>query len=169
MPRTYEPIASQTLGSNTASVTFSSIPATYTDLVVLASIRTVHGATQSVDCYVRFNGDTASNYSRTYLYGSGSSAASGRESSQTRIGAFYAPGGGATSNVFSAELLTIPSYANTNVYKTVLSSAGYSEGLVSRLVGLWRSTSAITSIEIGPASETMVTGTTISLYGIKAA
>ena len=169
MAKTYEAIASQTLGSNTSAVTFSSIPATYTDLVLLTFIRTIHGATQSVDCYLRINGDTGSNYSRTYLAGNGTSAISGRESNQTRIGAFYGPGGGATSNSFAAQVLHIPSYANTNVFKTVLAVIGHAGDATGRVVGLWRSTSAITSLEIAPASETMVTGSTFSLYGIKAA
>ena len=168
MAATYEPIASQTLGSDTASVTFSGIAADWTDLVLSIAGRGT-AALSSVLLQVQFNSDTGSNYSASYIWGDGSSAYSGRQSNVT-----YAPVGNmaaasATSNVFTPFALTFMSYANTNVYKTTLAANAISGTLVGRNVSLWRSTSAITSITLSPNSGNFATGCTFSLFGIKAA
>jgi hypothetical protein len=158
--KTYEPIASQTLGSAAASVTFSGIAATWTDLLIsFGSLETNNGSGVRVD----FNTDTGANYSVTHLWGSGSSLGSYRESDRFLDGignGEFAPGS-LFINVFS--------YANTNVFKTVLSAAANEYG-VSRSVLLWRSTSAVTSLtfQMG-GSDNFKAGTTVSLYGIKAA
>jgi hypothetical protein len=75
---TYESIATQTLGSSSGSITFSSIPSTYTDLVIVFSGTTA--ALVAVD--IQFNGDTSTNYSRTIISGNGSTASSDREVNQ---------------------------------------------------------------------------------------
>ena len=82
MPATYQPIETQTVsGTSTSTVTFSSIPQTYTDLVLVSAI------TQSADVsnYLRFNSDTGTNYSRTRLVGTGSSATSVRGTNDVGI------------------------------------------------------------------------------------
>ena len=85
---TYTPIATQTLSANTASVTFSSIPQGYTDLVLIVSATPVAAGTWNLE--MRFNNDTGSNYSRTVLSGDGSTAQSDRQSNQTLISqSFY--------------------------------------------------------------------------------
>lgn len=168
MAATYEPIASTTLGSDTASVTFSGIAADWTDLVLVTSCRSSRAAA-SDDIYVQFNGDTGSNYSRTYVYGNGSSALSGRGSNVTKFYWAYVPANSATAGVYSADVLHIMSYANTNVYKTGLSLTSDAGVLVQRQVGLWRSTSAITSIFIDADAGDLKAGSTFSLFGIKAA
>ena len=84
---TYTPIATNTLGSAQASVTFSSISGSYTDLVLIINAGTSDASEQ--DCLIRVNGDTGSNYSATYMYGTGSSAASGRNANQTESTAGY--------------------------------------------------------------------------------
>ena len=81
MTATYEKIATTTLGSNQASVTFSSIPATYTDIVVIATGKTSTETT----LYFRFNGDSGSNYSSTDIYGDGSAAGSFRFSNSSEM------------------------------------------------------------------------------------
>ncbi len=165
MPATYEPISTQTLGSAQASVTFSSIPATYTDLVL------VYEAGNSGNIYdgtfARFNSDTGSNYSWTYLLGNGSSAISGRESSVTRTGA------GASGASRGMSTIQLMNYANTTTYKTILTrrsvtdASGYSLGAE---VGLWRSTAAISTVLLFVQSGTNFdVGSTFTLYGIKAA
>jgi len=165
MPATYEPISTQTLGSAVATVTFSTIPATYTDLVL------VYEAGNSGNIYdgtfARFNSDTGSNYSWTYLLGNGSSAISGRESSVTRTGA------GASGASRGMSIIQLMNYANTTTYKTILTrrsvvdAAGNSMGAE---VGLWRSTAAISSVELTVQSGTNFdVGSTFTLYGIKAA
>lgn len=163
MPATYEPIASQTLSSAVSSVTFNSIPGTFTDLVCVAS-----GTTSNVDnLRFRFNSDSATNYSTTSLFGSGSAAGSYRESNITQAQSDYY-GAFSTTNPGTA-VISVMSYANTNVFKTVLSATGQAGTGVHRNVSLWRSTSAITSMTILLSSFNFSSGCTFALYGIKAA
>lgn len=161
MTATYEPIATTTLGSNAASYTFSSIPSTYTDLVLVASIK---GTTNDQIVRVRFNSDTGSNYSTTSLIGTGSSAVSQRQTTQTSIRIAHL---NSNSN-FDPHIVSINNYANTTTYKSTLARENSVTVGVSATVGLWRSTSAVTSIEIFRENSNMVTGSTLTLYGIKA-
>jgi hypothetical protein len=162
MPSTYEPIATQTLGSTAASITFSSISGAYTDLVLMAN------ATASVDTQIRlqFNSDTGSNYSATILGGDGSSPFSVRVSNQTSMNI------AGVGTVAGVSIIHLNNYANTSTYKTVLgryNSESTSYGETGAKVGLWRSTSAITSVVAFPSSGNFSTGSTFTLYGIKAA
>ena len=165
MPATYEPIATTTLGSAAASITFSSIAGTYTDLrLVLAPIST--GAS-SYNADLNFNSDTGSNYSVTNVIGDGSTASSTQFSNQTKIRFTY--NGITPSAKPSFYTFDIFSYAgSTN--KTCLNTASEDQngtGWVMRQVGLWRNTSAITSITLAIISTTFAAGTTATLYGIK--
>ncbi len=164
---TYEPIATTTLSSNSATVTFSSIPGTYTDLI-LTGLLTM---TTAESPQIRFNGDTTTNYSRTEIYGTGAITVSNRSSNQTRFPIGFASAGG-SATVPGFIKLHIFSYAgSTN--KTVLSEAANDQngsGDVTRLVGLWRNTAAITSLELNLGTGNFYkTGSTFTLYGIKAA
>lgn len=160
---TYEPIATYTAPSAQASYTFTVIPSTYTDLVLVFS-----GSTTATDnLLIQFNSDTATNYSNTFLSGSGSSASSSRFSTRSYIigNYFYT---GSTINSISQ----VQNYSNTTTNKTILmrdNDAG-ATGNVMATVGLWRSTSAINSIKLfWYASGTFAAGSTFTLYGIKAA
>lgn len=156
---TYTPIARQVLDSAQSTVTFSSIPGTYTDLVLIAN-----GSTTTTTANIRFqfNGDTAGNYSRTRVLGDGSAASSERESN---VGSM-AIGDWGTDRC--TVLVSIQNYANTSTFKTVLSRSN-SEGFVSAYVGLWRKTpEAITSITFFKNSANFTAGSTFTLYGIKA-
>ena len=168
MASTYEPIASQTLGTATATVSFTSIAADWTDLVVSIQARGSNTNVGNTDFDMRFNGDTGTNYSRTWLYEDGV-ARSLRAANQGLLTPLYPPSSQATANVFSADLMHIFSYANTNVYKTVLASGSTPTSYTIRSVGLWRSTAAINSIVFIARNTTFVSGSTFSLYGIKAA
>lgn len=165
MASTYEAIASTTLGSAATTVTFSSIAATWTDIIAVINSGTSEG---SNDCYIRFNNDSGNNYSGTYLYGNGSSAASARGSNMT--GGRYFGGVADATHIFQ-----IMSYSNTNVYKTFLLASQSTFGGASsvfRVAGLWQSTSAINRIDFvqtGGGSNEFKTGTTFSLFGVKAA
>jgi hypothetical protein len=120
--------------------------------------------------YVRFNSDTGNNYSRTRLTGSGSSVSSARNSNTSSLEA--APTyttTSSTTSTFHPFRLFVMSYADTNVYKTCLAMGDVSQGQVDRTVGLWRSTSAITSITISTDATSIMAGSVLSLYGIKAA
>jgi hypothetical protein len=162
---TYEAIAEQTLGSAAATVTFSSIPSTFTDLVLVCNILG-SGGTADSNAALRFNGDTGSNYSRTTLAGDGSSAASFRSSNATR-GLLQATGYYSTT---PATIIShIQSYSNSTTNKTVISRASLSTWSAEATVNLWRNTSAVTSITLVLATGTFAAGSTFSLYGIKSA
>ena len=162
MPTTYEPIATQTLGSAAATITFSSIPATYTDLKFVLVPST---GTADANVFMQLNSDTGTNYSNTRLVGNGSTASSARQTNTSSILV------GAITNTkntfFSYDFF---SYAGST-FKTILIEQNEDlngSGSVIRRVGLWRSTSAITSIFF----DTFTTGgfpvgTTATLYGIK--
>lgn len=159
MTVTYEAIASQTLGSAASTVTFSSIPSTYTDLVLV-----VNGFTTiDVQTYIQVNGDTGSNYSVTTMLGDGSSASSSRESGQQAIAA-----GGYGTSANGNKIVQIQNYSNTTTNKTLLIRANAAGSFVQARVGLYRSISAITSITHYVTSGNFATGSTFSLYGIKA-
>ena len=167
MPATYEPIATQTLGSSVSSVTFSSIPQTYTDLVIVQSAFVAN----QMDTRLQFNGDTATNYSWTVLFGSGSAAGSYRESNKTAIPTGYYSQID-ISPATSTFIIQIMNYSNATTNKTVLTrgnNAASGRG-VDAIVGLWRSTAAITSVALNvDASHQYTSGSTFTLYGIKAA
>jgi hypothetical protein len=162
MPATYEPIATTTLGSAASSIDFTSIPNTYTDLRLVLIGRTV--STTLVN--LRFNSDTATNYSGTMITGNGSAAASERQNTVSRI---VLP---ITSEDWGTSIKTVSldifSYAgSTN--KTLLSTHSgdtNGAGYVVRGVHLWRNTAAITSINLIGATANWDTGTTATLYGI---
>jgi hypothetical protein len=159
---TFEAIATQTLGSAAATVTFSSISGSYTDLILIFNGQ-FSSATRQIA--LQFNSDTGSNYSDTTLGGTGSVAESGRDINKTLIYLGYMP----TANSQVMSILQIMNYSNSTTYKTVLSRSNDASGYVSANVGLWRSTAAITSVVVLPQSGNFNTGSTFSLYGIKAA
>lgn len=156
---TYSPIATTTLGSAAASYTFSSIPSTYTDLIL------VYNGTSGAQSYLRVNGDSGSNYSDTYLYGDGSSTGSGRNLSQTLMYCGYIGESGANTMV----TIQLQNYSNSTTYKTFLSRGSLASAEVGSHVGLWRNTAAITSVTFGVTANNLNTGSTITLYGIAAA
>jgi hypothetical protein len=169
MATTYEKIATTTLGSASATITLSSIPATYTDLrLVFVGVEL---EATSISKRIFFNGSTAANYSVTKLGGNGSSAYSARQSNESGMRfASDQNGDDATIPVFS--IFDIFSYAGST-FKTVLittSSDQNGAGYVQRTVGLWSQTTAINSLTLGFLnSSTWATGSSVTLYGIKAA
>ena len=161
MPSTYEPIQTYTLGSATSDVNFNSIGSTYTDL------RLVWTATaDGVSVALRFNSDTGNNYSYTHIKGDGSSASSSRGTGDNRI--YLTSGQGLSSRIqfFTADIF---SYAGST-FKTALTSASQDEngsGQTVRTVGLWRNTSAITTVTAVAGGGSFSVGSTFTLYGIK--
>jgi hypothetical protein len=161
---TYVALDTQTLSSSATSVTFSSIPQGYTDLVLVCSVR-VTSATD--DFNIQFNGEnTGTNYSFTQLTGTGSAASSGRasNSNQFRL-ADYMP----NSTLYGTIISHIQNYSNTTTYKTVLSRWGAADNATGANVGTWRNTAAITSIRLAEGSNlNLIAGSTFTLYGIAA-
>lgn len=170
MATTYTLISSNVLTSSAASVTFSSIPSTYTDLVLKCSVRLVAGSGSTIqDLIVKFNG-TTTNYSITKLTGDGSAAESGRIANTTRILLSNVVDGDATTNTFGSVEIYIPSY--TASQNKPVSAFGASENNatlagLSTTAGLWRDTTAISSIELSNAVANFVSGSSFYLYGIK--
>ena len=167
MPKTYEPIATTTLSSAQATVTFSSIPGTYTDLIIVGSVF-ADSATNRV-LRMRFNSDTGSNYSNTLLAGNGTSAESNRNSNQSVI---FVTWFGAMLNSTTIPVQTtihINNYSNTTTNKTTLIRSDEAQANVTALANLWRNTAAINTISFDVDTGNIGTGTTFTLYGIKAA
>ena len=164
MPVTYTPIASQTLSSSATTVTFSSIPSTYTDLVLVTNA----AATTNTFGEIRFNSDTATNYSRTVIYGDGSSAISFIDTTDPN-GFNYDFVPASLGNIATFHIMN---YANTTTFKTTLARVNnaYSGGATEATVALWRSTSAITTVTLAlNSTHSYIAGSTFTLYGIKAA
>jgi hypothetical protein len=166
MSSTYEKIATTTLGSAQATVTFSTITGTYTDLVLVIGNLKVSTNTSSLT--LQLNGDTGSNYSNTQLIGNGSAASSRRGSSLTSA-LNYITYGAASNTSEGVVILNFQNYSNATTYKTTLIRANSAPNSVEATVNLWRNTAAITSITMGmQGSDTYSSGSTFTLYGIKA-
>ena len=166
---TYTPIATTTLSSATSNITFSSISGSYTDIILVCQFS---GASSGQSPYLQVNSDTGTNYSGTLLTGNGTTAASSRYSSDTQI----SDNSKGISTTAGANIITwhFQNYSNTTTYKTVLFRTTAMDGAsyqgVTAGVGLWRSTSAITSIKFYlSGSVNLASGTTATLYGILAA
>jgi hypothetical protein len=162
---TYEAIATSTAAGSSSTVTFSSIPATYTDLILVVNGGITSGIT---DMNLRFNSDTGTNYSTTGIYGTGAVAGSARASNLT---ALYIEQAAAPDTSFSYNFIGhFMNYSNTTTYKTAVARANMvvSGRGVDVGVGLWRNTAAINSLTIFTTTN-FSSGTSFNLYGIKAA
>jgi hypothetical protein len=162
---TYVALDKITVSSSVPSVTFTSIPQGYTDLVVVCNF--IQSSAYSLEARVG-NGsvDTGNNYSNTALIGkANNTAASTRRSNYSYLTAFEQ--NGASSGVWTMHLMN---YTNTNVYKTILFRNGNAGSDVEASVQLWRSTAAINTLQIfaGQGAINFTSGSTFSLYGIAA-
>jgi len=166
MPVTYEPIATTTFSSTSINYTFSNIPATYTDLVLVASQK----QSGVSDYGIQFNGDSAGNYSRTILFSDGSTTGSTRGSATAvRISCSYYGYPPSAASTFGVGIISIMNYSNTTNYKTALARSSNAGTGLDANVGTWRNTAAITSVTILLDAGTYSVGSTFTLYGIKAA
>lgn len=161
---TYTPIATTTTSGSQASVTFNSFSG-YTDLILIIAAKDSNGSLDG-NANITFNSDTGSNYSTTYLYGTGSVAGSTRVSNANNTPALVT---GSTANNFGTTIVQIMNYSNSTTYKTVLSRGNSAESVLAARVGLWRNTAAITSLTATAAGGSWVNGSTFTLYGIAAA
>ena len=161
---TYVALATNTLSSAAASVTFSSISGAYTDLVIVSTPFITTGTT---NFNIRFNSDSSGNYSWRTLDGTGSAAVTNYDSNVGQ-GRLHDYAWLTTSNIGNY-ITYIQNYSNTTTYKTYLGRGNVANNGVSAVVGLWRSTAAITSITLFPSASTFPTGSTFNLYGIAAA
>ena len=171
----YDSIATTTVSTATATVTFSSIPATYTHLQIRFLSQSNRTSSDSGDyLVVRFNSDTGSNYYYGHqLKGDGATASAFANGSGTsilieRIGNYET-----NANAFTGGVTDILDYSNTNKYKTTRSLLGYSTntayGQVNLASGLWMSSAAISNITISMANAQHTQYSQFALYGIKGA
>lgn len=161
---TYDLIASQTLASAASSITFSSIAASWTDLRLVLTA----SATSATTAYSYVNGDNSGgHYSSTNIYGDGTNSGSQKTTNTNGINLTINSIPTGKWATFTIDYL---SYAGST-YKTYLTTESNDQngtGYTSRWVALWRNTAAITSVTLY-VDTTFATGTTASLYGIKAA
>lgn len=173
LPSTMTPIATFTLTADTGTVLFTAIPQDYTDLRIIIQTRV---ASASQDYFsLRFNSDSGANYSLTYLAGSPAGA-----QSSSFTGFSQGIVGWGTSNAESAtnySLVTaeIMNYSNSTTYKTFISKTAMSNARSDIQANMWRSTAAITAVSLATwgagtfGANSMKSGTTLTIYGIKAA
>jgi hypothetical protein len=160
MAKTYEPIATTTIGSAVTTFSFTSIPSIYTDLFIVIEGPGISGGT-SMDSNIRFNSDTGSNYSDTRVQ----NIYSDRSSNATAIRT-----GAPRSNNRWNTAIHISNYADTSFYKTIISRSNAlgSDSLAEMYSGSWRSTAAISSFTmVSGQSRNYEVGTTCTVYGIK--
>lgn len=163
-------IETKTLGTAQASIEFTSIPQTYTDLLVVASIRTARTDQNFDDIVFRFNGDsTASRYTFRRLFGNGSAASSSSGAlDRGYFGVF--PSDTSTANTFGNGSLYIPNYAGATNKSSSSDTVSENNATASAhiiLANLYSATTAISSILFfSDQSANLMAGSTISLYGI---
>lgn len=161
---TYELIESQVLGSSAPSVTFSAIPADWTDLKVVCSVRgTAAYVNQSYG--ITFNGTSTAGFSEIRLFGNGSSAYSG-----TATNTLEGVGAATTADTFSNDGFYIPNYTSSNYKSYSIDNVGEDNATLAYamlIAGLWSNTAAITSIIFTAVSGSFVANSSFYLYGIK--
>jgi len=168
MANTFELIASSTVGAGgAADITFSSIPATYTDLCITFSLRdNVAGVNNNI--LLTINGST-SGYSERSLYGDGSAVASASRSN-VNIGLFYSASANATSNTFANGSIYIPNYAGSNNKSISIDVVTENNATTAYAVfnaALWSDSAAITSLKLAANGASFVQYSTAYLYGVK--
>lgn len=166
MPNTFELIASNTVSTAVSSITFSSIPSTYTDLVIKMSARK---ANNDYDIELKFNGNSTG-YSGVYLESNGTAASSGIYSSLTQAWSGNASTNNQSASTFGNSEIYIPNYLSSNNKSFSVDAVNENNGTTAyaNLLGwLWSNTSAITSIELNANGSTFVSNSTFYLYGVK--
>lgn len=159
MPATYEAIATTTLGSAQNTVSFTSIPATFTDLILIMDF----AINSNAEVFVSYNNATTG-FSRVYFEGNGSTTTSNTFNSSGA--AFNILGRSSTMT----NIIQIMNYANTNVYKATLARFSAPLDLLGALISTWQNTAAINRVDLSVQSAgTFNTGSIFTLYGIKAA
>ena len=163
----YESIATATGTGSSDTITFSSIPSTYTSLQIRFNVLT---ATTGSNIVVRFNSDTGANYSRHQLYGDGTTVTASGTASTT---SFFAFGLTTSTTNPTVAIIDLHDYSSTANYKTARVLCGLDangSGSIWLNSGSWRNTAAVTSVSITQTSSNAFgTGSTFALYGIKGA
>ena len=160
MTAKYTVLDSQVLATSAASVTFSSIPGGYKDLVLVVEAST----SSSSHIQFRLNSDSGTNYNLVNMYGNGSSAGS-YASSNVSVGYFTTvalPSTG-VKTIVNADFLD---YSTTNKHKSVISRAGKSASGTDALANRWASTAAVNSLQVIASAGSFEIGSTFRLLGV---
>jgi hypothetical protein len=170
----YESIASTSGTGSSGTVTFSSIPSTYTSLQIRMIGRSNLASTGTVSGRVQLNGDTSSaSYTSHMLFGNGTSAQVDSAASGTYTGMLLPTARDANAaNIMGANIIDIHNYTSTTQNKTMRAFSGVDingTGAVYLQSGLWLSTAAVTSISLVLTTSNWTSATQIALYGIKGA
>ena len=171
----YFPISTTTLAASAASITFSSIPQTYTHLQIRGILRSDKSADTNADLYLYLNNDaSAANYTRHYLRGNGTSALALGSAASAAPVAGEAPATSSPAGVFGATIIDILDYTNVNKYKNVRTlhgdeqNAGTTQSNIYLTSSLWMNANAITSLTFNLQAATNFTQySSFTLYGIK--
>lgn len=160
---TYIALANYTLTADQGTVTFSSIPATYRDLVLVCSVKMTVGKTLGIT----INSDTGSNYSHLWMYGIGSGSGSSTTSTNAQY-RFMGENANVSTTNFDNSITSFQDYSATDKHKTMLTRNNQTGSLVEAIAGRWANTNAIQTIGIGAVGggSDFVTGSTFALYGI---
>jgi hypothetical protein len=156
---TYTALATVTLGSSASSVTFSSIPATYRDLIVICD--TVASGQSSIDG--RLNGDTGNNYSTVRMFGTGSSTGSDINAGSSIVNRYLI---GITNTSRTSQIIQIMDYSATDKHKTILTRNASTVNSVNAHAARYANTSVIDSLTINFSESSASSGSTFSLYGV---
>ena len=170
IPPSFESIATVTVGvGGSSSISFSSIPSTYKHLQIRFISRSSDAAAVR-GMNITFNGDTAANYTRHQLSGDGSTTSATGGADENDIQAGQVPGSTVASGIMGVGIYDIHDYASTTKFKTMRIFNGFDtngSGTIRMQSGLWRSTSAISSLSLILNAGNFIEGTTFALYGIK--
>jgi hypothetical protein len=170
MATTYQFITSTILSTTATSVTFSSVPQTFTDLVIKATYRSSAASAFGANPFVRFNSDSSSLYSYIFLQGNGSGLSTGTQNEINLATMQSSTTAGNTANTFTSNELYISNYTGTLVkpfsqYKTAENQSTNNETHV--FASLYRGTSPITTITFGISGSNFIADSSFYLYGIK--
>lgn len=167
----YESIATATGTGSSGTITFSSIPSTYTHLQVRILGRSDTAAVTQT-AVLTLNNDTGANYAYHTLLGDGTIVSAAGTASASNIPRIYSVGNNATASVMSVGIIDIHDYASTTKNKTVRIWTGddrNGSGRTALSSGLWQSTTAVSRLDIITAAGNWTTATKFALYGIKGA
>jgi hypothetical protein len=171
-PSNFESIATVTSSGSTGSVTFSSIPSTYTALQLRLMVRCGRAATTD-QLRLQLNGDTGANYTRHYIQGNGSTAVASGTTGLSSINLLNFPAATETASIFGTAIIDIQDYQSTTKNTTIRYVNGQDTNATGTIYlgsGLWVNTAAVTSIYLEPLNAaSFAAGSVFSLYGIKGA
>ena len=164
----YDALATVTLSSSTASVSFTGIPSGYKHLQLRILARSTN-ASNSDNINLTYNGSGSNYYAYHQLYGTGTAAFSNTSNATTYNQTGYFPAANIASSIFGTTIIDILDYASVNKNKVARTLTGYDsngDGIILLRSGLWMDTSAITSISMTAAGN-FATYSSFALYGVK--